>query len=258
MKRDKKEGFLEFAKILAKGSGKIILDDFKKERKFRRKEDGSLVTETDLKSEKFIIERIRKKYPDHGILAEESGNSKSESEYMWIIDPLDGTHNFIYGLPLFGVSIALARKEEVIAGVIYLPVPGELYYAERGKGAFLNGKRIHVSMRNEKEALVLNDSCFAGKKEKNIASLGKLADIFGHIRMFGSAVINFTPIASGTADVYVERTIKPWDLAAGCLLVEEAGGKVTEISGKPWNIWSKDFIASNGKFHDRMTEILKE
>jgi myo-inositol-1(or 4)-monophosphatase len=256
MKRNEKLEYLEFAIRLAKSSGKILMKDFRRVTKYERKKDGTLVTETDIKVDRHLIREIRAKYPNHSILTEESEAVKGNSEYKWVIDPLDGTHNFIHGIPIFSVSVALARNEGVIAGAIYFPFFDWMFYAAKGDGAFLGGKKIHVSARDEHEALALHDSYFIGKKDSQIKSIDKLADAVKRIRLFGAATMGFVSVASGMADVYVERSDKPHDIAAGCLIAEEAGGVITEISGRPWSLWSENLIVSNGKFHKKVIEIL--
>lgn len=252
MKRNESE-FLEFAKDMSRSAGKILMGDFGKAAKQTRKKDGSFVTETDFKADSYITGEIKKRYPDHSILSEESGRSDTGSEYMWIIDPLDGTHNFMFGLPLFGVSVALARKEKVIAGAIYLPFFDWLFHATKGDGALMNGKKIRVSERNERGA-------FIGHSSKSIrpGDIERLIGIGLKIRMLGVATANFSWIAQGMIDAYVTRSDQPHDIAAGCLLVEEAGGRVTEIDGRPWSIWSKNLIASSGRFHEKLIEALKK
>jgi myo-inositol-1(or 4)-monophosphatase len=255
MKRSEKTAFLEFAIKLAKSSGKITLGDFRKVTKYERKKDGTLVTETDIKVDRHIIGKIRAKYPGHSILTEESEAFEGSSVYTWIIDPLDGTHNFIHGIPIFSVSIALARKDEVILGAIYFPFLDWTFYAERGKGAFMGDRRIHVSARGEDNALAMHDSYFVGKKDSQIRSIDKLAGAVKRLRLFGAATMGFVSVASGMADVYVERSDKPHDIAAGCVIAEEAGATVTEISGKKWSLRSCDLVVSNGKFHRKLLEI---
>ncbi len=256
MRRDETSGFLEFAKGTANNAGKILMAHFAKGIRFKKKSDGSLVTPADMASDSYIRAALSKKYPGHAVLAEESGLSGGGSEYMWLVDPLDGTHDYVFGIPLFGVSIALYRNEKPLVGVIYLPFYKRMYYAARGGGAFMNGNKIRVSKERE-EQLLLYDSYFKGKKATQLSSIGKLADATSHIRIIGSSVVNFAWVASGVADAYVERTIYPYDIAAGCLIVEEAGGKVTEISGAPWHLRSDNLIASNGRVHGRLVELLR-
>jgi myo-inositol-1(or 4)-monophosphatase len=142
--------------------------------------------------------------------------------------------------------------------VINMPVLGELYYAQRGGGAFLNGKPIRVSGRRElKKMLLVHDSDFALNKEKMLSSMGRFSDSVFGIRVLGAATANFVQVINGTADIYVEYAIKPWDIAAGCLLVEEAGGKVTDFSGKRWTPWSKNLVVSNGRAHDAVLTIIR-
>lgn len=188
-----------------------------------------LVTEIDKKSEEKIIAFLNKYYPSHGILAEESGQSESVSDYLWIIDPLDGTTNYAQGLPIFSISIALTYRSETVLGMVYAPVLDELYYAVKGQGAFLNGQPIHVSPKEKLIDSVLATGFpydVATHQANNINQFNNLLLKTRAIRRFGSAAYDLASVACGRFDGYWELNLSPWDAAAGILLVEEAGGKV--------------------------------
>ncbi len=216
---------------------------------------NNLVTEADHASEKAIIEVIRKTYPGHFILSEESGAMEQDSEYKWIIDPIDGTINFANGLPICCVSIGLEKDGEIILGVVYNPIMNEFFFAEKGKGAFLNDERIFVSQQNsvEKSCLVTGFpytyldipngplQCFERFVRKGIA-----------LRRLGAAAIDLCWVAAGRFDGFYEHKLNAWDSAAGFLLVEEAGGKVTDFSGNRYSPYQPGILASNGIIHDEL------
>jgi len=215
-----------------------------------------LVTDVDLQVEGEIITVIKDSYPDHNILSEEAGYLDKNSEYKWIIDPLDGTHNYARKLPMFGVSIALEHLEQVILGVIAVPYFDELYIAEKGKGAYLNGEKLHVSDVDLDEALMIYDTKLRANKEPMLKSLDALVHEVFIIRMFGCATWDLCRIANGQADLAVDFTGKSWDLAAGALIVEEAGGRVTDMQGNTWNARMEGYIASNGKVHEQVLNTI--
>jgi myo-inositol-1(or 4)-monophosphatase len=215
-----------------------------------------LVTDVDLQVEGEIITVIKEDYPNHSILSEEQGSLYTASEYKWIIDPLDGTHNYARRLPIFGTSIALEHKGEVVLGVIGLPYFDEIYTAERGRGSYLNCEEIHVSNTELSQSLMIYDTKLRVNREPMVASLSDLIPEIFIIRMFGCSTWDLSLIAKGQADFNVDFTAKPWDLAAGALIVEEAGGKVTDIQGKPWNAYTQGFVASNGKVHEEVLSIV--
>jgi len=248
----------EVAISAAKEAGKILLENFGKIEQIDKKGERELVSNVDLASERKIIDMIKSKYPDHDILCEESGLHEKASDYRWVIDPMDGTHNYIYGINMFGVSIALEYKGEIILGVINMPSTNELYWAEKGKGAYLNDERIHVSDRGMKNALAIYDS---GLYKDTAFRTGFLAVLVGKIfnfRVFGASTRHLTYVARGSADFQMEYGDKPWDFAAGGLMVEEAGGRITQLDGSKWNIYVESYISSNGQFHDEMLDLYKD
>jgi len=247
----------ELAITAAKEAGKILLDGFGKIKRVDTKGIRDLVSNVDIASEKKIIETIKTRYPDHNILCEESDSHITNSDYKWIIDPLDGTHNYIYGLSTYGVSIALEYKGELVLGVIYVPYSNEMFWAERGKGAYLNNERLRVSDRKLDEAMVVFDSTLHTDRTDRIKFLDVLVDKAFGLRISGSAARNLTYVAVGCADLVVEYGDRPWDFAAGGLLIEEAGGMLTTLDGNKWSPYIQGYLASNGKFHDEVLKLIK-
>lgn len=246
---------LEVAMKAAKAASKILLENFQKGISAKRKSIQELVTEADLKSEAKIIEILQKSFPDYAIWSEEAGDLEQKNDCRWIIDPLDGTHNFFCGIPIFGISIALAVEGKIQCGVIHLPVFNELYTVERGKGAFMNGKPITVSKRPMEDASINICEHFI----KSGTGIEKLREIMSKIlapRRFGSAVFSFACIASGRIDAIIESEEKIGDFAAGWLLVEEAGGKITTLSGGKFSLDHSSYLASSGVFHKELIKIM--
>ena len=229
------------------------------------KSGHEILTQADLASEKKILSIIKKNFPEHKILSEEAGENKKESDYLWIVDPLDGTTNFSMHNPLFSVSIGVCYKNKVILGLVYAPFLNELYLAEKGKGAWVyspakteKGKKIKVS--SIKKGKVINAFCH-GNTQKDIGRAVKYhqkqkLNNFD-CRQLGSAAIELAYVACGRVESIVIPGAHPWDVAAGALLVREAGGKVTDAQGKQWNLESKDILASNGLVHSQILKALK-
>lgn len=245
---------------ISKEAGEIIRRSFGKNFSVEYKTNVSnLVTEIDKKSEETIIDFIKKEFPSHSVLAEESGIHGSSSEYLWVIDPLDGTTNFAHGFPMFAVSIGVQKNGNTICGVVYDIMRDEIYSAEVGSSSFRNGQKLKVSINGNLKRSVLvtgfpynisenPDNAF----EKFIASL-KAARA---VRRLGSAAIDFCYVASGVFDAFWEVHLHPWDICAGKLIVEEAGGLVTDFSNKEINIYSKQILASNKYVHESMVRLL--
>jgi len=222
-------GFKEVAVKAAKETGNILLDNFEKVKEIKQKGLNDYVTNVDIKCEKKIMSIIKQKYPNHSFLCEESGITKKDSEYEWVIDPLDGTHNYMHSFPMFGISIALKKGEEYILGVIYIPLLNKMYVAEKGKGAFVNDKKINVS-RNKKliNAFILFDSNVHRLPDIKLKFLRSLSRKVFSVRMIGCSVVNATQIAVGHVDGYVAFSPKEWDIAAAHLIIKEAGGIVSK------------------------------
>lgn len=224
-------------------------------------EARNLVSEIDKGSEEKIIAIIKRKYPTHAILAEESGASSAASDYKWVIDPLDGTTNFLHGLPVFCVTIGIEYKNEIVAGVVYDPNLDELFTAEKGSGAFLNGKRLKVS-----SATTLIDSLLVTGFPYDIAqnpdnAIGHFVNFLVEgqgLRRLGSAALDLSYIAAGRFDGFWEVNLNPWDMAAGVLFVREAGGRVTDFVGSESTIYKKQVLATNGLIHEAMLGVLQK
>lgn len=239
-------------------AGKVLLNNFGKVSHIKAKSDRNFVTDIDLKADEIITNKILSSFKNDNILSEEKPLPDFDSDYTWIIDPLDGTHNFIRNIDIFGVSVAVAFKEEVVAGVIYMPCSKELYTVQRGKGAFCNDKRINVSERDIKNTTMIYDSSIRHKRDIMLKGLGDLADKVFNVRMFGSTARSLAFIAEGKAELEVEFNDEVWDYAAGLLLVEEAGGMASDLEGNKWNIKTKGYIASNKIIYQEVLNILNK
>jgi myo-inositol-1(or 4)-monophosphatase len=253
---------IQIAIQAAREAGHYLLENRGKVRHISTKSSAiDLVTEIDKESERRIIEIIRSHYPEHSILAEEGGAYDTSSDYTWIIDPLDGTLNFTHDLPIFCVSIGVMHKDILIAGVVFDPNADELYTAERGSGAYVNGERIRVSETTELIRSLLITGFPYDIHTNPDHTIERFIDFLNEaqaIRRLGSAAIDLCYIAAGRGDAFWESNIKPWDIAAGILLIEEAGGTVTNFEGHPATPYSKKIVASNGALHDKMLEILRK
>lgn len=246
---------------IAKEAGEIVRRSFNKNLKIEYKSNESdLVTDVDKASEKLISDFVKKKYPSHGIFAEESGEIKNGSEYVWVIDPLDGTVNFAHGLPIFSISIGLQKDGKTIAGVVYDIAQDILYSAENGGGAYSNDERINVSDNSNIAHSILVTGFPYNIHQNPYNALEKFVSFTRKargIRRLGSAAIDFCYVARGVFDGFWEVYLNPWDICAGKIIVEEAGGVVTNFNGERIENDSKQILASNGKIHNHMVEILK-
>lgn len=253
---------LTVACVAVKSAGDWLWKNFTKlhRAKFRFKSKHEIVTKQDKQTEKIILNIIQKKFPQHQILSEEKGYNKKKSDYLWVIDPLDGTTNFSIKNPLFGVSIALAHKKEIILGVIYIPFCKELFWAQKGSGAYLGGRKIHVSATNNIRKAFLT-YCHSSKPF-HIRRAMKAYQIFKmksyDMRQLGSSVVEFSWVACGRTDAIMTPGANSWDVAAGAIIVSEAGGKVTDFRGERWGLKSADILASNGKIHREILKVLKK
>jgi myo-inositol-1(or 4)-monophosphatase len=237
-----------------------ILRFFNKEFKISNKEGvNNLVTEADHAAEKAIIEVIHRHFPEHWVLGEESGSIEKESKYKWIVDPIDGTVNFAHGIPLNCVSIAIEHEGDIIMGAVFNPHLNEFYLAEKGAGAYLNGKPIHVSSQTQ----VIKSCLVTGFPYTYINMPNGPLEIFERfirkgipVRRLGSAAIDLCWVAAGRFDGFYEHKLEPWDSAAGYLIVEEAGGKVTDHAGEKFSIYQHKLLATNGHIHDDMVAVI--
>jgi len=225
------------------------------------KGDVDLVTEADRASEKLIVEHLRSRWPEHGVVGEEGARSGPGADYRWYVDPLDGTTNFAHGYPVFCISIGLVRKDEQIeAGVLYDPTRDEMFSAERGLGATLNGKPIHVSKTTKLAESILGTGFPSHKRHKNpnIHFYHQITLRSHGVRRAGSAALDLANVASGRYDGFWEFNLNPWDTAAGVLLVQEAGGRVTRFDGSPVRLDSREVLASNGSIHQELLTNFEE
>jgi myo-inositol-1(or 4)-monophosphatase len=257
------KNYLEAATEIAQEAGKILIEELSRPLDLHYKGDEvDLVTQADKRSEKTIVERLTKYFPDHAIAAEEGTGheSASASEFRWHVDPLDGTTNFAHGYPCFCVSIALAQRSTLLAAVVFNPFYNELFTAARGEGATFNSKKMHVS-KNGTVSTSLLCTGFPVHNRKGSPNLQYYGDFTmrSHgVRRDGSAALDLASIAAGRFDGFWEFGLKPWDTAAGVLLIEEAGGKVTDFAGNPYQLGSPVILATNGLIHEEMRDIALE
>jgi myo-inositol-1(or 4)-monophosphatase len=252
-----------------KHGGEIIRTNIKKKKRVHHKSPIDLLTTTDKKVENTIIKLIRKNFPAHAILAEESGLSGDKktiahdrhASYKWIIDPIDGTTNFYHSFPHASISIAVEKDGDIIAGGVYDPLKDELFYAEKGKGARLNGKKIFVSSTPKLSDALLVTGFPYDRREKADYYLSFLKEFMMQthgIRRLGSAALDYCYVACGRFDGYWEFKLKPWDVAAGSLILTEAGGSLSDFKGKPFSIYESETLASNGKIHAALVRTTKK
>jgi myo-inositol-1(or 4)-monophosphatase len=249
----------ETARETALEAGEVLLR-YHVNRDFQVSKKGpiNLVTEADVAAEQAVIKRIRETFPSHQILAEEQGELEGDPDFRWLIDPLDGTTNFAHSYPMFCVSIGLEVEGEVELGVIYNPVARELFSARRGHGAFLNGSRIFVSQKAAlpDSLLVTGFSYDMGEIQKNLRLFEKMMMRSRAVRRDGSAAMDMCAVACGRFDGFWEISLHPWDVAAGKVIVEEAGGCVTAFDGSPCTIYDSELLATNGRVHREMSQVL--
>jgi len=258
MKKEKEiltQCLTQAAKVVRKHFGKVG---------YELKAKANLVTKADVASQQTILKIIKKNFPTHDYLAEENGLKQTSSDYLWVIDPIDGTTNFAHTFPQCSISIALFYKKEVVLGGVMNPITGELFMAEKGKGATLNGKKIHVSKISKLE----NSLLVTGFPYNRFNRMPELLKRFGNflvschdVRRLGSAALDLCWLAAGRIEGYWEDNLNPWDVSAGMLILQEAGGKMTDFNGKKYkNIseYGKTVLASNGKIHAQMLKIMKK
>lgn len=255
----------EFMKKTIKKAGRAIQKLYKKTKViYTKKNKADVVTQADLISNKLIMNAIKKKHPNHGIISEEEKNHQENADYVWIIDPLDGTRNYSTGFPIYGVIIALAKKtkkeHEVIMGAVYLPELKELYFASKGKGASLNNEKIKITNNNFEHSYgVINSVLHKGetiKTYQKLISYSKKKPFW--INVYGCAALQTTIVAAGKRDWTIISNIGGvWDVAGPYIILKEAGAKVTNIKGKPWTLKDSNMIAGNAKVHTEIMKILK-
>ncbi|MFA4991984.1 MAG: inositol monophosphatase [Candidatus Omnitrophota bacterium] len=251
------KGMMDLALRAAREAGDFLLDNFGKISLIESKGDRNLVTNLDKEAEKIILDKIRSEFPGHGIISEEDGVRDPDKEYVWIIDPLDGTHNYIRNVPVFGVSIGIVRNKEFVGGAVYMPFEKEMYAAEKGAGAHKNGARIRVSSKSDLRDCSLSfDSSIRYSPDVMLKVLGELSKEVFNVRMFGSSARLLTYVADGRIDAAVEFHDFPWDFAGSVAIIEEAGGKISCLKQGKISCDSVGYVASNGILHDSIRKIV--
>jgi myo-inositol-1(or 4)-monophosphatase len=253
--------YLDFAIELARNAGGVLKHYMDRDKHVELKGRANLVTVADKESEALIIKGIRERFPKHAILAEESGLSgeTAASDEKWIIDPLDGTTNFAHQYPFFCVSIGFEQAGKIVCGAVYDPWRDEMFSGARGQGAFVNGRRMQVSQPDKLgDALIMTGFPYGVRQKMDDAMSQFRAFMFESqaVRRGGSAALDLCYNALGRVDGFWEMDLHPWDTAAGAVILEEAGGRVTDFSGGPFSIYGKQIVASNGRIHDEMVGVL--
>lgn len=254
------EEYLAVAREAALKAGGLLKENLHGTREIAYKGAINLVTEMDRRSERIVVETLLKAFPGHGVMAEEETRIENGSDFTWIIDPLDGTTNYAHRYPCFSVSIALEDRGEVVAGVVYDPMRAELFSAGKGTGAYLNGNRISVAKTGDLIHSLLSTGFPYDRnmsKDNNLNYFVALLMASQEVRRDGSAALDLCAVAAGRFDGFWELKLNAWDVAAGTLIVQEAGGRVSDLSGKRSSIYDKEILASNGRIHDQMVEILR-
>lgn len=251
---------IEVASGAARKAGEILKAHFRKESRVQYKGRANIVTDIDLQSEKSLKSSLQAEYPDHSILSEESKPVIGNSSYKWILDPLDGTNNYSFGIPFFSIVIALTRGKEVLLGIVYDPLRDEMFSTQKGKGAALNNSPIHVATKKTvKDSLIGLDLGYVDENgKKSLEFITSLWPGMYAYRVMGSAALGMAYTACGRLDLYFHVLLYPWELACGSLLVTEAGGVVTNLQGKPLQTWENSVIASNKSVHDDFLSIVRE
>ena len=252
--------FIEAADSISREAGALLLPYYHRRVRVEYKGEVDLVTEADRASEALIVEKLQSHFPDHALVAEEGSRRSGRSGYCWYVDPLDGTTNFAHGFPMFGVSLALELDGEPVLGIVYDPLRDEMFAAEKGGGAFLNNKQIHVSgVSRLEEALVATGFPSRNRhKNANIHFYHQISMRSHGARRAGSAALDLAYVAAGRLDCFWEFSLHSWDVAAGRLLVEEAGGRLTDMKGQAHRLDSTSIAASNLLLHDQLLEAFQE
>ena len=252
--------FLDTAVEIARESGALLANFFERRIGFELKGEYDLVTEADRASERLIVERLSTHFPTHSIVAEEGGGIENSSEYCWYVDPLDGTTNFAHGFPVYNVTLGLERKGEMIAGVVYDPSRDELFAAEKGGGAHLNNRRIRVSATASLDDALVATGFPSRKRHQNVNVhfYYQLAMVSHGVRRAGAAALDLAYVASGRLDGFWEFALNPWDMAAGMLLVTEAGGRCSDMNGNPALLRGPHLLADNGRFHEQILALFTD
>ena len=252
---------LEIVEVVARQAGAVLMEGYGNVRHIHRKGVIDLVTEFDKRSEEVILSSIQQHFPDHAILAEESGHNHTVSEYQWVIDPLDGTTNFAHGIPVFSVSIGLLKNNSPVLGVVYDPFRNEMFSAELGHGATLNNHPLQVSSHADLEHAVISTGFpydLRTNPRNNLAQFVQFQMRTQAVRHLGSAALDCTWTAMGRLDGYWEFGVKAWDVGAGALIVREAGGRVTSVDGGEDFLSDQSILVSNSLLHEQMLRVLRE
>ena len=255
---------LDFAREIAQSAGEILLKGFRSSGlTVSYKGVSNPVTSSDRESEDFLYDRIRARFPEHGIVAEEGSRSEGSGDFRWFVDPLDGTTNFAHGVAHFSVSIGVYsnRKQGVVAGVVYDPCRRELFSALAGGGAFMNGRHIRVTASDELSRSLIATGFPYDKNvsdKNNLAQFNRVLPRVQCVRRFGSAALDLCYVAAGRFDAYWEMKVSPWDIAAGCLIAEEAGARVTRFDGSPYDIEVPEVLAANAGLHEKLLALLAD
>lgn len=253
--------YLDAAAGAAEKAGQFLLEGLNQKKTISYKGQVDLVTAYDQKSEEIIFEELNRHFPDFSFMAEEVINRDNKSDYCWVVDPLDGTTNFAHGLPIFCVSVALTFRGEVVAGVVFDPTRQEMFMAGQGGGAFLNGRPIRVSRTEELDKSLLATGFpydVRTSPNNNLDHFSRFAVRAQAVRRCGSAALDLCYVACGRFDGFWEMKLKPWDLAAGSLIVREAGGITTDFQGQPFTLRHSDIVASNGLIHKEMLDVISQ
>ena len=252
--------YLETAIDIAREAGAMLATYFERRVGFELKGDFDLVTVADRASERLVVERLRQHFPSHSIVAEEGGGHQGSSGYCWYVDPLDGTTNFAHGYPIYNVTMGLEQDGEMLVGVVFDPTRQEMFSAERGAGAYLNNRRIHVSAAQRLEDSLVSTGFPSRKRHLNvnIHFYHQMAMATHGVRRGGSAAIDLAYVACGRLEAFWEFGLNPWDMAAGVLLVAEAGGRCTDMKGGPYSLTGPHLLTDNSHIHQETVDLFDE
>ena len=250
---------LDVARRAVMAAAEVAVSRFGRPHKFESKSQGNLVTEADKLAEKTMIDIVRREYPQHDIVSEESEPSLCGSDYTWYFDPIDGTNNYHFGLPFFAITASLTKGDDILLGLVYDPLRRELFWAEKGKGAFLNDSPISVGQRIKLESSLLAfDLGYSVEHRQEVLRVAQSLWVDMHnLRVIGSAALGLAYVAAGRFDLYFHRFLFPWDMTADVLLINEAGGLVTDWEGRPAGVHTSQVIAANQTLHSEFLKVIK-
>jgi myo-inositol-1(or 4)-monophosphatase len=252
----------DFVVELCREAGRMMLERLGSAHDVTKKSEVDLVTEVDLVLGERITEQINSRFPEHSVISEERWDGRTDglADYVWLVDPLDGTTNYVHGYPAFCVSVALTRRGDVLTGCVFDPLHDELFYAGKGSGATLNGSRISTSEKDELISSLLSTGFPYARgtvAEQNVTLLRKLLPTIQGVRRSGSLALDLAYVAAARLDGHWELSVKPWDTAAGGLLIKEAGGQISNVRGEAWTPFEGDVVATNGKIHEELLGVLQ-